>query len=362
MIREAVYKIFANTLMIMLLAASSYGNPDLPTGNELLQKSQDSFQKLSFRAKISYMTRSPGGNQMREALVYQKAPDRWLVEPVSSMRERIVSRGRAMGRKPPMMRMPKEAMMRRKPRPGMQSNQIPKFQMGDSQLLAKNYNIQVTKGNSIANRNTYLLEILPELADRPSMKLWMDTETLLVLKMEKYSSQKWLSGFFVYSDIDIDPNIDDALFQKNGEGPDEANEQEDIWDYRQGNLDPDKIRKEADMEIAFPTHTPERFILQRIQIIGRGSRKNIHLVYTDGLAIISVFQSMTSRRRPERMREHMIGPGEIIGIGGMECEMISRGALLVFRWSQNKVSIGMVGELEQSEMIEFVKAFIENSK
>merc|ERR1712000_286435 len=104
----------------------------------------------------------------------------------------------------------------------------------------------------------------------------------------------------------------------------------------------------------------------------------VQLSYTDGLAMLSVFQSssdegrrggfLRGRRegRRERKRQEMPprrgGRTEKVDIHGTECEMISRGPVSIFRWNHNGVYITLMGELDRKEMIKIVGSFVKNGE
>jgi negative regulator of sigma E activity len=235
--------------------------------------------------------------------------------------------------------------------------------MDDARLLLRNYNVRVLDGDPVAGRNTYLVEVKPKSVGRPSMQLWMDAETAIALKMEKYDTQRFLREFFTYSEISFNPDIDEAVFRDQGTNPDRSNpgkmrDREEIWNHRQGELDLDEVRKETGLNVMLPGQTPNGFILQSVQLVVMRMWKNVHLVYTDGLAIISVFQSPSHGSRRERLMGQFMGRGEETSIDGIECKIITRGQSLIFRWNQDGVSLTLIGELERKDMVEFVKSFV----
>ena len=141
-------------------------------------------------------------------------------------------------------------------------------------------------------------------------------------------------------------------------------------------MDLAKIRKAAQLDVVVPERDPSGFALQSIHIIKFGERKNVQLSYTDGLAMLSVFQSSSDegrrgglfgRRRAGRRegkRQEMPprrgGRTEKVDVHGTECEIISRGSMFIFRWNNNGIYITLMGELERKEMIKIVGSFINN--
>lgn len=361
LMRKLVHRVLLSVSATMLLLLSTtYGRTGLPTVHELFQRSQESLQTLDFEGKIAFMVRSSMGNQIREARVLRKAPDKWRVDLIWAQADRgIVTRlygergGRIQG----------ESSIRRSPSPYSRPDRITRFPVVDAQLLLRNYNVRVLDGDPVAGRNTYLVEVEPKLVGRPSMRLWMDTETGIVLKMEKYSPQRWLEGFFVYSEINFNPDIDEAVFRNqettfDRSAPGRMRGREEVWNHRQGELDLAEVRKKIRLDVIFPERVPGGFVLQSVQLMKLRTRESVHLVYTDGLDIISVFQSLSDERTRGGWSERSTGRVEKISIDGIECMVISTRPSLIFRWRQGGVSLTLIGELERKEMVEFVRSFV----
>ncbi len=269
-------------------------------------------------------------------------------------------------------------------RPFLPPNRMGESLLKEARLLLKNYSVRVFEGGQVANRSTYLVDVEPGKQVRPSAKIWVDMETSTILKLEHYDSERRLRDLLVYSKIDFHPEIDEAVFQKpdgvrTDRGPDGERGREEIWNDEQGKLDLGEIRKLAQLDVVVPKRKLVGFALQNIHIIKFGERKNVQLSYTDGLAMLSVFQSSSGgggrgggrsglfgRRRRERRREEMPpwrgGKVEKIDIRGKECEIISRGPMSIFRWNHNGVYITLMGELGRKEMIKIVRSFINNGE
>ena len=132
----------------------------------------------------------------------------------------------------------------------------------------------------MADRDTYLIELKPKAAGRPSRKIWVDVEAGVILKMEHYDSQKRLGQLFVYSEINYKPEIDEGAFrerQRTGETREARGEggREEFWNHNQGKLDLDKLRKEAQLNVILPDQAPAGFILQSAHIIKFDRLRNV---------------------------------------------------------------------------------------
>ncbi|MDQ1317285.1 MAG: hypothetical protein QG588_936, partial [Candidatus Poribacteria bacterium] len=250
-------------------------------------------------------------------------------------------------------------------------------QIHNIQILLKNYKVRVLDGGSIAGRNTYLIEIDPKNSDRPSSKIWVDKEKSIALKTEQYNAKKVLQRVIAYSTIDFEPVISDTSFQIprkfwDMRRPFRHSDREEIWNYTQEKPDLDKITDKVHFEIILPDRVPSGFALQSINIIKIGKEQNIHLKYTDGLTTLSAFQSPSNemgkgpRNEPpppppssaKRLPPPPKDRTEKIRINGVNCEILSRTPVLIFRWQNKGIYFTIIGELQKKEMINIASSFI----
>jgi outer membrane lipoprotein-sorting protein len=363
------------TIMLLLFLPMRVG-AEVPGAEELFQKLLESFQTVDFEGKLTLMSPVPDGSAMREALVIRKAPDKQRIEFIWP--EEIRGMGMTSNGKE-RWRIQSEKDRRRRPLLPRPPNRImDEFPLKNIRLLLQNYDVRTLHGGRVADRGTYLLEIDPKAAGRPSRKVWIDAEMGIILKMEHYDSQERLGQVFAYSEINFKPEIGEAVFRspgRSGAGRKSPGERvgKELWNYDGEKLDLDEIRKEAQLDVIIPDQAPAGFILQSIHAVKLGERKNVHLRYTDGLAILSVFQSPSGEgirggrlggwlRGRGRKREDMPpwrgGKVEKMSIDGIECDVMSRGPMFIFRWNYGGLSLTLMGELERKEMVGFVSSFV----
>lgn len=368
-------------ITVLLLSFPVYVTAEIPGAEEIFEKLIQSSRTVDFQGRLTFVAQIPRGNPVCEARVIRKAPDKQRIEFIwpSEMRGMgMVINGeqrwsirdnRERGGRPFLARPPNRMM--------------DDFPLKNIQRLLRNYDIRVLDGGSIADRSTYLLEIDPKVAGKPSRKIWVDAEMSVILKVEHYDSQKRLRGFYSYNKIDFAPEIDEAVFRKgrrtgNGKSQRPERGRKELWSANQGKPDLGKIRKAARLDVIIPNQLPAGFALQSIQALSFGERRNVHLRYTDGLAVLSVFQSSSEgggrggRRggrgegRPQRPggpQKPDRPPGadaatKKISVDGVECEMMSRGPMVILRWNYKTVFFTLMGELEQEQMTEIVGSFI----
>jgi len=373
----------AITLSILVVSNTK---AEIPKPEDVLQKILQSYQTVNFKGNLMFVSRGPEEGPVREALIIRKAPDKQRIEflmPEEAKGTGMIINGR--DRWPIQRNRDREKGTgpdrRFPPRPPLPppDSMMEKFSTQNIKFLLKNYDIRILNGGSVAGRDTYLLELESKISPRPSRKIWMDKENGVILKMERYDTEKKLRGFFVFSEIDFKPKIDDSELQGRPGvfdrfRPRPEGEREDLWNYEQGKLDHEKIIKEVKMNIVFPEKLPAGFILQSIREMKFRDQKTVHLSYTDGLAMLSVFQSQIGEKKPfekppddrrpdDRKPERGPRPEpktEQIKIGNVNSQLITAGPMLIFKWNLNNIDFTLMGEMERREIIKIVKVFMGN--
>ena len=198
-------------------------------------------------------------------------------------------------------------------------------------LLFKNYKINFHEGEIVSNRENTVFEIESRTCKKPRMKVWVDDETGLVMKFEKYfGDSKMLSYWF--DEIKINPTIDTNIFSF-----DELSEKKstDLKDY----FSLESIEKEVDFPVIKSKEIAFGYVFYQGNITLRRNNKIVHLLYTDGLNNISIFINRLSHRDRKRFDE-----GEI----NIRTE---RGRTVISK-IENDVHLSLIGGLEKKDMMQ----------
>lgn len=345
----------------------------LPKAENLLQKMVQADNSLDFEGRLTLMFQSQAGNQAFEVYVTRKAPDKRRIEIISS--DELYGTGVIINGNENIPIRSGNTPRFFPPPPFLQPDQMEDAQIHNIQILLKNYKVRVLDGGSVAGRNTYLIEIDPKNFDRPSSKIWIDKEKSITLKTEQYNTKKVLQRVIAYSTIDFEPVIDDTSFQIprkfwDKKKPFKQSDREEIWNYTQEKPDLDKIKDKVHFEIILPDRVPSGFALQSINIIKISKEQNIHLKYTDGLTTLSVFQSPSNEMRKGPRNEPPPPSSSLrpppppkdrvdrIVINGVNCEVLYRIPVLIFRWQNKGIYYTIIGELQKKEMTNIASSFI----
>ena len=150
------------------------------------------------------------------------------------------------------------------------------------QSISKSYIFENAGEDRIAGKNTWIVNIRPIDKYRYGYQLWIDKQSGLLLKSELKNQLGVTLEQIIFAQLNILEDIDDALLQPSTSGKDYT------WynNMKNANLETtssDKRWKTTWMPAGFTisNHAKEPMITSRMPVE--------HLIYTDGLAMVSVF-------------------------------------------------------------------------
>jgi outer membrane lipoprotein-sorting protein len=178
-------------------------------------------------------------------------------------------------------------------------------------LLAQNYKVTMLGREEVAGRDCQVFSIEPYHDFNPSLKLWLDVRIPIQLRIESYNPDGGLAWRMEYEEIKFDEPIPSSLFQLNL--PKDCKVIKSMFD-RQGPFKLSNLPTSLGFPALLPTVLPPGYVFDSAFVItspkGLGS-PTLHLIYTNGVNVISVFERHIAkegrgyRYRGERGRHGM---------------------------------------------------------
>jgi len=163
-------------------------------------------------------------------------------------------------------------------------------------LIFANYNISQLPDEYVADREVYLISLNPKHPGNPELKIWIDKETFLALRQERYNSEGKLTFSSVFTEIHFGKRF--SKEELNGI-PQSVKERKflsrDVIDSLQ------KLREETKFSLSFPKYLPAGYNFQEAILLNNGRR--VALTYTNGLETIVFFQGPTLNIKIKGFRE-----------------------------------------------------------
>jgi len=199
-------------------------------------------------------------------------------------------------------------------------------------LLRKNYDITIIDNVEYLNRNAVILEIKSKYGPRPWLRNWIDERTGLVVKLEKYNYQDGLISKYWYKKLSLCPEINNKLFEV-----EVASESKTQVNYRVFKS-PKDVKNEFGFTLTKVPYLPDGYILERLIGIERENAKIAHIILSDGLSTLSIFQ----KYEVENSGSFQHGAGEI--------DIIHTDTSTILKKWIGNYKVGLVGELPVEEM------------
>ena len=386
-------------IMIVALSAVSNANADavskLPTAAEVFNKVAESESTVDYVGKrIVIRWHSPRMIAFEERVIHQ-APSTHLMKLLTPI-DRIGhkrgpdrddrSENKGQSRWKRSRRGEWSRMRRMLPTPPGVRNPQDTWN-SDTQLLLRNYTVDVAKGEPIAGQNTYLLTINPKAPLRPKKRVWFDAQHYIILRIEDYDIAGRPNSLFVYTTIDYDrASVARQLEQYKKE---KQSEKEREHNFNDEEISFAEAEKRLGAKLPQPSYLPTGFQLQSISVMALSGRMAfrgnppIHFKYTDGLTALSLFVRMTDEREeknlrrgwgdrfgdrpgPRRGREDRArgGMSTTVTVKNIPVSIIDQGHIRILLWKvrkqgkQKNLGFVLIGELSKEEMVKVAAALI----
>jgi peptidoglycan/xylan/chitin deacetylase (PgdA/CDA1 family)/negative regulator of sigma E activity len=274
-----------------------------------------------------------GGVQASQVRVYHEAPDRTRLEYLAAgtqpKRIVIIAEGTAVEF------TPGENEFIRRPAPAVSEEGL------DRNILARiveNYDILFGGFEQVAGRPTRIVDVVGKVPGRPRLRMWIDTATRLILRFERYGPAGVLRETSAFLSIEMNPALSADLFTV--VPPPGAQ----VQTRRPGpRLTLDQIAARVGFVPQLPAYLPSGYQLvgSRVSTIRR--MPTATFAFSDGISTLTLFESRGPQGPP--------AAGRRIRIGAVEGTVVSRGVATLLHWNSGGVSLTLVGDLPQDELV-----------
>lgn len=215
------------------------------------------------------------------------------------------------------------------------------------ELLEKNYAIRILGEYTIEGREGHKILFQPTKNDRPRQVFWIDEETGIPIKIEKYGPDTKLALVTSFSEITFaPPHKKESMSLK---VPPHTN----ISEVKEkSNLSVEKATSLMGGKIFLPNYLPSGFVLKNVAFRVSGEEKVLQVFYSDGLSALSVFQ-----RRYEPKEDMVDTPFGKIKLRRREAFVNTSGTLNIMSIRSQDLSLTLVGEVFREEIGKVAESF-----
>ncbi len=171
------------------------------------------------------------------------------------------------------------------------------------ELLLKNYKLSVTGPDQVAGRKAWVLHMASDHPGKPSQDFWVDQETHAILENRRFLPHRPFAALSRYSHFETKKTLPEDLFklelsssaiQGKGLEPDF--------------MSLDELSQTSGKKAAFPVALNDGFVFESADYLTVGKHTVLHARYTDGLAVISLFQTDRPARSTSKTDSQVAAP------------------------------------------------------
>ncbi len=210
-------------------------------------------------------------------------------------------------------------------------------------LLVSNYRPVLGANEIVAGRQAATISLINKYTGFRAMRIWIDRETKLILAKETYRSNGAIASRVRFDDIKYTNDIPAGLFSTNPPSGYSV-----VVGYRFSTLstDIDKTTHSAGFEALGPRYLPEGFSILSADISNMNGVRTLHLVYSDGLRMVSLFENASGAAADfgsaKPLQTHF---------GNHDAQYVKQGPTTLLAWRDRGLSLALVGDLELKELV-----------
>lgn len=227
---------------------------------------------------------------------------------------------------------------------------------GDISLLISNHDVILEGTETVANRPTYVVNVMSRHKGNPRKKLWIDAETFMSLKKEYYNSDGILTTQTFYTDIHYNVSVEESDFA--------VPEGWRIIQRRQGTqkMSSERLSETLGFDVVKPNYIPPRYVLEGFYLASDGKdedERGAYIKYTNGLNTISVLEGSPgpAKRFLIRVRGVVMRLKRFIkryddrhGLEKRIEEFLGNSQVKIIQKTKGKVLVFLVGDIAKEEL------------
>jgi len=215
---------------------------------------------------------------------------------------------------------------------------------GNFARVMQNYRALFDGYETVADRPTISVVLINRFTGERAARLWIDRETSLVLKKEEYHANGSVASQTRFEDLRYTQSIPDAIFSTSTPsgyaqltGPDVGHPSTDI----------DGAIKDAGFAPYKPRNLPQGFSLVGADVATVAGVRTLHLLYSDGLRSISLFENATGAAADFGS----LHP-KTIWFEGHDARYVEDGPTTLLTWKEHDLYFALVGDLLEPELVQ----------
>ncbi|MBI5247254.1 MAG: hypothetical protein HY923_08735 [Elusimicrobia bacterium] len=165
----------------------------------------------------------------------------------------------------------------------------------ERELLLSNYELSVGTADKVAGRPVWLLTLEPKLKGKAWQSMAVDQETKIVLRVKRYLPRRAYASQASFTSFEPGKAQDPALFHLGGSTATAIAASALAPDF----MTLEQLAKETGRDSRLPKSLPGGFSFESADVVKVGRSRAAHARYTDGLTVLSVFETERPVKLPK---------------------------------------------------------------
>ncbi len=204
--------------------------------------------------------------------------------------------------------------------------------------IAQNYVVRFAGTEQVAGRAARIIDVQSKFPGRPRLRVWVDTQTRLILRFERYGPAGALRQESAFIRVRINPQFAPGLFEL---APPPGAQLETRRPA--GKLTIEQIAQRVGFTPQLPAYLPPGYKLAGSRVVQVRGVSAAVFTFTDGVATLTLFESRGAQGEPANAQR--------VEIHGAAGAITTRGVANVLHWNARDLSFTLVGDLPQQEMV-----------
>jgi len=178
-------------------------------------------------------------------------------------------------------------------------------------MAKANYTLRLVGRDKITEKFCLVLQLEPKVKGNAVRKIWVHPPTRLPLQVERYSPDGQLEIRIAFTEVKINEPLPLLILEPNIPSDWAV---ENLPPFQRRRVDIIQAKEVLGFEPILPSWLPQGYVLEGIFALGDQRWKMAHIVYTDGIGVISVFQHPAPpKRRPPAGQPPFVPPRRPLG-------------------------------------------------
>ncbi len=165
----------------------------------------------------------------------------------------------------------------------------------EREVLLSNYELLVGTSDKVAGRPVWLLTLKPKTEGKAWQSMAIDEDTKVVLRVKRYLPKRSFASQATFTSFEPNKAQDEALFHLGAATSTAVSAPALTPDF----MTLDQLAKETGRTSALPQALPGGFVFESADVFKAGKSRVAHARYTDGLTVLSVFETERPVRLPK---------------------------------------------------------------